>query len=83
MAQRRPRTLRTSLSLLAVACTLPVAVVAAGLVYFLLAQSYSRTQSEVADRRDLMAGAVELRLQNVIEGYAGFGIVSCYPFPRF
>jgi hypothetical protein len=48
----RPHTLRTSLSLLTVACTLPVAAVAAGLVYFLLAESYSRTRIELADRRE-------------------------------
>jgi hypothetical protein len=65
--RRRPHTLRTSLSLFALACTLPVAAVAAGLVYFLLAESYARTQSELADRRELMAGAVESRMQNVIE----------------
>src|ERR1051325_11448750 len=65
--RRRPHTLRTSLSFFALGCTLPVAAVAAGLVYFLLAVSYARTQSELADRRELMAGAVQSRIQNVIE----------------
>jgi two-component sensor histidine kinase len=65
--RRRPHTLGTSLSLFALGCTLPVAAVAAGLVYFLLAESYARTQSELADRRELMAGAVESRIQNVVE----------------
>src|SRR4051794_9319423 len=60
-------TLKTSLYLLAIACTLPVSIVAGGLVYFLLNENYGRTQSELSDRAALLAGVVELRLQNVIE----------------
>jgi hypothetical protein len=64
---RKPHTLGTSLSLFALACTVPVVAVAIGLVYFLLSESYARTQAELVDRRDLMANAVELRIQNVVE----------------
>ena len=60
-------TLRASLSLFALACAVPVAAVAVGLVYYLLTEGYGRTQQELADRRDLMASAVESRIQNVIE----------------
>lgn len=60
-------TLKTSLYLLALACTVPVSIVAAGLVLFLLNENYTRTQSELSDRASLLAGAVELRIQSVIE----------------
>ena len=60
-------TLKSSLYLLAIACTVPVSIVAAALVYFLLNENYSRTQNELSDRASLLAGAVELRIQNVIE----------------
>jgi hypothetical protein len=62
-----PHTFTTALSFFAVACTLPVAAVTACFLYFILVTSYENTQSDLADRRDLMAGAVELRIQNVIE----------------
>lgn len=60
-------TLKTSLYLLALACTVPVSIVAAGLVFFLLNESYTRTQDELSERASLLAGAVELRIQNVSE----------------
>lgn len=69
MIRRRstPSTLRTSLYVLAIACTVPVSLFAAGLVYFLLKEDYTRTQRELFDRASLLAGAVELRIRNIAE----------------
>jgi len=60
-------TLKASLSILAICCTLPIAIAAAALVYLFMSQEYQRAQRELADRAALMLAAIELRVQNVVE----------------
>src|SRR3954465_15076391 len=59
--------LRSSLFALAVACTIPIALVACGLVWFFTTKEFDQYERDLADRAALMLNAVELKLQNVLE----------------
>jgi two-component sensor histidine kinase len=59
--------LRSSLFALAVACTIPIALVAGGLVWFFTAKEFDQNERDLSDRAALALTAVELRIQNVIE----------------
>src|SRR5882757_10579809 len=59
--------LRSSLFALAVACTIPIALVAGGLVWFFTAKEFDQNERDLSDRAALALTAVELKIQNVIE----------------
>ena len=59
--------LRASLFALAVACTIPIALVAGGLVWFFTAKEFDQYERDLSDRAALMLTAVELKIQNVVE----------------
>lgn len=59
--------LRSSLFALAVACTIPIALVACGLVWFFTTKEFDQYERDLADRAALMLNAVELKIQNVLE----------------
>ena len=59
--------LRASLFALAVACTIPIALVAGGLVWFFTAKQFDQYERDLSDRAALMLTAVELKIQNVVE----------------
>lgn len=59
--------LRASLFALAVACTIPIALVAGGLVWFFTAKESGQYERDLSDRAALMLTAVELKIQNVVE----------------
>lgn len=59
--------LRSSLFALAVACTIPIALVACGLVWFFTTKEFDQYERDLADRAALMLNAVELKIQNVME----------------
>jgi len=60
-------TLRASLFALAVACTLPIVLVSAGLVYHFTVREFARSERALADRTALLLNAVEQRVQNITE----------------
>jgi len=59
--------LRTSLFALAVACTIPIALVACGLVWYFTAKEFDQYERDLADRAALALTAVELKVQSVLE----------------
>src|SRR4051794_13415211 len=59
--------LRSSLFALAIACTIPTALVAGGLVWFFTAKEFDQNERDLSDRAALTLTAVELKIQNVIE----------------
>src|ERR1043166_2075689 len=59
--------LRTSLFALAVACTIPTALVACGLVWFFTTKEFDQYERNLSDRAALMLTAIELKVQNVLE----------------
>ena len=63
---KRP-SLRNSLFALAVACTIPIALVACGLVWFFTTKEFDQYERDLSDRAALMLNAVELKIQNVLE----------------
>src|SRR5882757_10096500 len=70
MLLRRPferPSLKASLFALAVACTIPIALVAGGLVWFFTAKEFGQYERDLSDRAALMLTAVELKIQNVVE----------------
>ena len=59
--------LKASLLTLAVACTIPIALVATSLVWFFTQKEIGQYERDLSDRAALMLTAVELKIQNVID----------------
>ncbi len=59
--------LRTSHFALAVACTIPIVLVACGLVWFFTTKEFDQYERDLSDRAALMLTAIELKIQNVLE----------------
>src|SRR5262249_16002637 len=59
--------LRSSLFALAVACTIPIALVAGGLVWFFTSKEFDQYERDLSDRAALTLTAVELNIHNFIQ----------------
>src|SRR5260221_13411102 len=59
--------LRASLFALAVACTIPIALVAGGLVWYFTAKEFDQYERDLSDRAALMLTAIELKVRNIVE----------------
>src|ERR1700757_3834425 len=59
--------LRSSLFALAVACTIPIALVAGGFVWYFTSKEFDQYERDLADRAALALTAVALKIQNVVE----------------
>jgi len=60
-------TLKVFLFALALACTLPISIVSAGLVYYFTVREFAQAERALADRAALLLNAVELKIQNITE----------------